>query len=196
MLTGCRKGTVPAALVRDGPAAAEHALRELVDGFGRDRVLVELWDHGDPLDRHRNDALAQVAMRVGVEVVATNNVHYATPARRPLAQALAAVRARRSLDEIDGWLPAAPFAHLRSAAEQLRRFARWPGAVERTRRHRAGVRVRPEARGAAAARLRRCPTGYDEMSWLRELVRRGAAVFYPRESSAARAGDAADRRTS
>jgi len=26
VLTGCRKGTVPAALVRDGPAAAAHAL--------------------------------------------------------------------------------------------------------------------------------------------------------------------------
>ncbi len=58
--TGCRKGTVPAALQRDGPAAAERALHELVDAFGRDRVLVELWDHGDPLDRHRNDALAAV----------------------------------------------------------------------------------------------------------------------------------------
>jgi len=31
-------------------------------------------------------------------------------------------RARSSLDELDGWLPAAPFAHLRSPAEQLRRF--------------------------------------------------------------------------
>ncbi len=73
--TGCRKGTVPAALQRDGPAAAERALHELVDAFGRERVLVELWDHGDPLDRHRNDALALVAMRTGVEVLATNNVH-------------------------------------------------------------------------------------------------------------------------
>ena len=132
VLTGCRKGTVPAALVRDGPAAAERALRELVDGFGRDRVLVELWDHGDPLDRHRNDALAELALAAGVEVVATNNVHYATAAQRPLATALAAVRARRSLDEIDGWLPASPHAQLRSPAEQARRFARWPGAVERT----------------------------------------------------------------
>src|SRR5262245_17388976 len=56
VLTGCRKGTVPAALVRDGPSAARAALEQLVAGFGRDRVLVELWDHGDPLDRHRNDA--------------------------------------------------------------------------------------------------------------------------------------------
>ena len=74
----------------------------------------------------------EVALQAGVEVVATNNVHYATPARRPLATALAAVRSRRSLDEVDGWLPAGSFAHLRSAREQQRRFARWPGAVERT----------------------------------------------------------------
>ena len=127
VLTGCRKGSVPAALQRDGPAAAQGALAELVDAFGRDRVLVELWDHGDPLDRHRNDALVQLALRAGVDVIATNNVHYATPARRPLATALAAVRARRSLDEVDGWLPAGSFAHLRSPAEQQRRFARWPG---------------------------------------------------------------------
>ena len=178
MLTGCRKGTVPAALVRDGPAAAERALQELVDAFGRDRVLVELWDHGDPLDRHRNDALAGLAMRRGVEVIATNNVHYATPARRPLAHALAAVRARRSLDEIDGWLPAAPFAHLRSAGEQLRRFARWPGAVERT------VEIAQQCAfdlKLAAPNLPDYPVpfGHDEMSWLREIVRRGAAVYYP-----------------
>ena len=141
-------------------------------------MLVELWDHGDPLDRHRNDALVQIAMRMGVEVIATNNVHYATPPRRPLATALATVRARRSLDEIDGWLPAAPFAHLRAPAEQMRRFARWPGAVERT----------IDIARACAFDLKLAapelpdypvPAGHTEMTWLRELVRRGAAVYYP-----------------
>ncbi|MFM8238670.1 MAG: error-prone DNA polymerase [Actinomycetota bacterium] len=178
VLTGCRKGAVPAALVRDGPAAAERALRRIVDAFGRDRVLVELWDHGDPLDRHRSDALARCARDVGVEVVATNNVHYAVPARRPLAQALAAVRARRPLDEMDAWLPAAPFAHLRSPAEQARRFARWPGAVERSAVIAAACAFDLRL---AAPRLPDAPvpSGHDEMSWLRELVRRGAAVRYP-----------------
>ncbi len=131
VLTGCRKGAVPAALVADGPAAAARELDRLIEAFGRDRVAVELWDHGDPLDSARNDALAGVAMRAGVEVVATNNVHYATPADRRLATALAAVRARASLDELDGWLPASAGAHLRSGAEQARRFARYPGVVER-----------------------------------------------------------------
>ncbi len=93
VLTGCRKGAVPAALMADGPAAARRELQRLVEAFGRDRVLVELWDHGDPLDSARNDALAEIAHREGVECVATNNVHYATPSQRQLASALAAVRA-------------------------------------------------------------------------------------------------------
>ena len=63
--------------------------------------------------------------------MATNNVHYATPAQRRLATALAAVRSRRSLDQIDPWLPAAAGAHLRSGAEQAKRFRRYPGVIER-----------------------------------------------------------------
>ncbi|HAP77740.1 MAG TPA: error-prone DNA polymerase, partial [Acidimicrobiaceae bacterium] len=78
VLTGCRKGAVPAALVGEGPGAAARELQRLVSAFGRDRVLVELWDHGHPLDSVRNDALAELAARHDVGVVATNNVHYAT----------------------------------------------------------------------------------------------------------------------
>ena len=178
VLTGCRQGSVPRALLADGPAAARHELDRLVVAFGRDRVLVELWDHGDPLDRHRNDALATLAGRAGVDVLATNNVHYATPAQRPLATALAAIRAGRSLDDMDGLLPASPLAHLRSPAEQLRRFARWPGAVERT--------VDLAQQCAFALRLAapnlpdlEVPEGLTDMAWLRELTRRGAALRYP-----------------
>src|SRR6476619_3141798 len=79
VLTACRKGTVPAALLEHGPAAAGRELRRLVEAFGRDRVAVELWDHGDPLDSARNDALVRIAAHAGIDIVATNNVHYATP---------------------------------------------------------------------------------------------------------------------
>src|SRR4051812_33515020 len=130
VLTGCRKGAVPSALVEQGPAAAARQLLHLVELFGRDRVVVELWDHGDPLDSARNDALAELAARHDLACVATNNVHYATPSQRNLATAIAAVRARRSLDELDPWLPASTGAHLRSGAEQARRFLRYPGVVE------------------------------------------------------------------
>lgn len=176
-LTGCRKGTVPAALLADGPAAARVELRRLIDAFGRDRVAVELWDHGDPLDSHRNDALAELAVGEGIAVVATNNVHYATPADRRLATAMAAVRARRSLDEIDPWLPACSSAHLRSGAEQARRFARYPGAVETAAE--LGRRLAFDLSLVAPSLPPfPCPDGLDEMSYLRRLAEDGARRRY------------------
>ncbi len=108
-------------------AAAE--LDALVALFGPDNVAVELTRSGDPLDGDRNDALVTLAEAFGLPTVATGNVHYATPARRRLATALAAVRARRSLDEIDGWLPGAGTATC-APVRRWRRCSRdYPGAV-------------------------------------------------------------------
>jgi error-prone DNA polymerase len=130
VLTGCRKGAVQRELRRHGAAAAEAELCLLVAQFGAEHVVVELTDHGLPEDTERNDALVRIAALAGVPTVATNVVHYATPADYPLATALAAVRARRGLDDADGWLPAASMAYLRSGAEMAARFdARYPGAV-------------------------------------------------------------------
>ena len=173
VLSGCRKGAVPAALMDAGPRAASREVGRLVDAFGRANVALELWDHGDPLDTARNDALARLAVEWGVDAVATNNVHYATPAGFRLATTLAAVRARRPLAELEGWLPSAPAACLRSAAEQARRFARWPGVVERA----------AELGRACAFDLRLVaprlpdfpvPAGMDEQGYLRQLVTEGA----------------------
>ncbi len=177
VLTGCRKGTVPAALVSGGPAAAARQLTDLVVAFGRDNVAVELWDHGDPLDSARNDGLVDIALRQHVEVVATNNVHYSVPSRRPLATALAAVRARRSLDEIDGWLPPSGAAHLRSGLEQARRFARYPGVVERAA---AFGRECAFDLKLVAPNLPDYPVGpgHTEMTWLRKLTEEGATRRY------------------
>jgi error-prone DNA polymerase len=182
VLTGCRKGTVPHALTTHGPTKAARELADLVACFGADNVYVELWDHADPLDSVRNDALVSLAVNAGVDIVATNNVHYATQKRRRLATALAAVRARRSLDDMDGWLPAAATAHLRAGAEQHHRFLRYPGVLERTY----------ELGRASAFDLRLVapklppypvPPGHTEMTFLRHLTEEGARRRYgPREA--------------
>ncbi len=177
VLTGCRKGPVPAALLSAGPAAAARELDRLAEAFGRPSLAVELWDHGDPLDAARNDALAHLAVRAGVDLVATNNVHYATAAGYRRCTTLAAVRARRPLAELEGWLPAAPLSGLRSGAEQERRFTRWPGVVARA----------AEVGGECAFDLRLVaprlpdfpvPQGHDEQSYLAELVHAGATRRY------------------
>ena len=176
VLTGCRKATVPRALVDHGPTAARRALDRLVDDFGRGNVAVELWDHGLPSDSVRNDALAELAVAAGLDLVATGNVHHHSVARQRLASAMAAVRARRSLDEIDGWLPPAG-RHLRSGDEQARRFARYPGVVERAAA--IGLEcafdlslVAPDLPPYP------CPEGLDEMGLLRRLVEEGGTRRY------------------
>jgi error-prone DNA polymerase len=170
ILTGCRKGAVRQALRAGAMAGVE--LDRLITLFGAENVAVELLDQGNPLDTADNDVLYELALERGLRVVATGNVHYATPGQHHLHTALAAVRARRSLDEMDGWLPASGSAHLRSGAEMAERFARYPGAVENT------VTIADEL----SFELRKAkpelpetevPEGHTPMSYLRELVWRG-----------------------
>ena len=182
VLTGCRKGPVPTALLTEGVDAAARELDRLTALFGADTVAVELTDHGDPSDGDRNDALAELAAAARLPTVATNNVHYANPSRRRLATALAAVRARRSLDEIDGWLPPAATAHLRSGAEMAARFAAYPGAVARAAEFGAELAF---DLNLVAPRLPDypVPSGHTEMSWLRQLTMDGALDRYgPRQA--------------
>jgi error-prone DNA polymerase len=177
VLTGCRKGAVPKALVERGPSAAKNELAKLIEAFGRDNVHVELWQHGQPLDDHRNDALAEIAASARVECVATNNVHYATPKDYQLYTALAAVRARRSLDEIDGWLPPAPTAHLRSGAEQSRWFARYPGVARRASE--IGLSCAFDLKLIAPSLPPYpVPVGETESSFLRQITYEGATKRY------------------
>jgi error-prone DNA polymerase len=189
ILTGCRKGRVRQALIEggrhDGGTAAARQLDELIERFGRDNVVVELIDHGGPLDSAYNDVLAGLAASRELRVVATGNVHFATPERRHLASALAAVRARRSLEELDGWLPASGVAHLRSGTEMAARFARYPGAIETTVElaDELSLRLRTARPGLPKQEV---PVGHTPMSWLRALVTEAAPVRLPNLDDAGR----------
>ena len=173
VLTGCRKGAVRRALDSGGEPAARRALRRLVDLFGRDNVAVELTYELDPLADERYEVLAGLADELGLQLVATTAAHYHGPPRRPLATALAAVRARSSLDEIDGWLPAWSGQHLRSGAEMAQRFARWPSAVTNATRLAREIAF-PLSLIAPDLPPFPCPPGLDEMAYLRQLAFDGA----------------------
>lgn len=177
ILTGCRKGAVRTALEQHGMAAAEQELRQLVDRFGADNVAVEVTRQLTPTDDDLIDALAELAATVRLPLVATTGAHYANPEGAKLAAAMAAVRARRSLDEADPYLPAGPGSHLRSGTEMAHLFARHPEAVETAARLGAECAfdlhlVAPELPPYPV------PPGHDEASYLRELTLAGARRRY------------------
>jgi error-prone DNA polymerase len=89
-LSGCARDGLA---VRDPNAAAR-----LARSFGRDRFYVELQRPFERGDTRRNAALRDLAAHLGVETVATGNVHAHHPRRALLQDVLVAIRCRSSLD--------------------------------------------------------------------------------------------------
>lgn len=175
VLTGCRKGTVRTALSTSADLALAE-LSKLTDMFGPDNVAVELYDDGQPLALRHNRILTELASACKLPTVGTGIVHHATPADAPLATAMAATKARQSLQAHNPWLPTAR-RHLRSGAEQLRRFSRWPSAVTRsaTLANELQFSLReasPQLPDVAV------PPGHTPMSWLRHLVWQRLPDYY------------------
>ncbi|HEX8304247.1 MAG TPA: error-prone DNA polymerase [Jatrophihabitans sp.] len=184
ILTGCRKGSVRQALEPDyGTFAldpARHALAELVDRFGRDNVAVELTHALEPLADERYAALAELAGEQRLQLIASTAAHYAAPRNRPLATAMAAVRARTSMDALDGWLPGWAGQHLRSGAELAARFRHYPQAVATAARLGAELAF-PLRLVAPNLPPFPVPDGIGdgtEMGYLRQLTYEGARTRY------------------
>ncbi len=182
VLTGCRKGAVRQALDHapnraDGERSARYELDRLTSLFGHDRVFVELTDQGHPGDDIRNDRLAALAEQAGLPTLVTGAVHAATLEDTQLAEAMAAIRSRRSLSELDPFLPASGSARLRSGRAMLRRFQKYPDAVTRTATLAHELAFPLKAASPKLPKLE-VPDGHTQMSWLRELVQRGAEARY------------------
>ena len=127
VLTGCRKGQVPAALAAGGPEAAWRELATLTRMFGHENVMVELTCQHDPGDDERNDMLARLAALADLGVVADR--------QRPLRGARAGP-ARPGAGRDPG--PAQPGRHGRLAARGGHRLPafrrrRWPRGCGATR---------------------------------------------------------------
>ena len=175
VLTGCRKGAVPRALVERGPAGGR-------PGAGPPGRRLRAGQRGRRAVGPRRPARLGPQRRAwprspcGLGSTWWPPTTSTTP--RPPAAGWPPPWPRcgpgARLDEIDGWLPAAAGAHLRSGDEQARRFARYPGAVDRAA---ALGRECAFDLQLVAPNLPPfpCPPGHDEMSFLRQLTEQGAA---------------------
>jgi len=83
-------------------------------------------------DLKRLTHLAALALRSGAPMVATNDVLYHGPERRPLQDVLTCIRETCTITEAGLRLEANAERHLKAPAEMARLFSRFPGAVERS----------------------------------------------------------------
>ena len=132
---------VPGNVVLLGGGEAERAERrlsfaDLLPHLARDlpamRHLAASYLYtGDDVARiDRIDALARAN---GLTLLATNDVHYHAPDRRPLQDVMTAIRHKTTVARAGHLLHANAERHLKTPEEMCRLFARWPHAVHAAR---------------------------------------------------------------
>ena len=129
-------------------------------------------------DLKRLARLDDLGRNAGAPMIATNDVLYHGPERRPLQDVITCVREHCTIQEAGFRLEANAERHIKSPAEMARLFDRWPRAVART------VEV-VERIGFDLEQIREqypdepVPPGKTAMEHLADLTWRGAAWRYP-----------------
>jgi error-prone DNA polymerase len=129
-------------------------------------------------DRARIHALDRLARANGLSIVATNDVHYHAPDRRPLQDVMTCIREKTTIAEAGFLLDANAERHLKSPAEMVRLFAHWPHAI-------SASRVIADACRFSLDELRyeypreTVPAGQTPQSRLEHLTWEGAKTRYP-----------------
>jgi len=154
-------------------------LRPLREIYDDDRLSLALCVRYRSDDLDRLDTLAEVAMREGIAIVASNDVHAHAPERRMLQDVLTCIRLRCTLTEAGRRLHPNSERQLKHPDEMARLFRDYPRALERS------VQIAERTRGFSLDQLRYeypdevVPTGRTPMQHLRELSELGARERYP-----------------
>ncbi len=131
-------------------------------------------------DRVRIDALRDMAARAGLEILATNDVLYHHPSRRPLQDVMTCIREKVLLRDAGFLLEPNAERHLKSPTEMVRLFARWPEAIRAAREVAdACVFSLDELRYEYPNEI--VPDGATPQQHLEKLTWEGAAKRYPEE---------------
>ncbi len=176
-LSGCLASEVNQALLRDDLGAARRCLGEFAEIFGRDRFFVELQDHGIPEQRQTLPQLLELASRLGLRTVATNDSHYTRPEDWEAHDVLLCIQTGARIDDEDRFAFKGRDFYVKSAAEMRERFRDHLDACDAT----LDIAEMCEARISFGRNLLpRFPTtgGRDETTELRDKVFTGAQRRY------------------
>ncbi len=168
-LSGCLQGPISQALLRDQPEKATRAAQDLAEIFAPDRFYIEIMEHGLADQARVNPQLVEMAKRLGLPLVASNDVHYLRQEDHEVQRVLLCVQTKKTLQESAGVGFETPQFYLRSPAEMWALFGEMPEALTNTVA--IAERCEPElwASGDLILPNFALPNGMDEAEHLRGL---------------------------
>jgi len=132
-LSGCRQGPLARRVLAKDLCGADEAARRLLALFGREHFWIEISRHYLLMDRYLVGELVELAERLGIGVVATNNAHYAHQEGHRLQDLVTCIRHHTTLDEAGPLLSTNSEHYLKSPAQMASLFSDVPQAIANTR---------------------------------------------------------------
>ncbi|MBP7262871.1 MAG: DNA polymerase III subunit alpha [Spirochaetia bacterium] len=132
--TACIAGEVPQYLLLGRNDEAERVAARYRDLFGAENYYLELQDHGMDEERRVNRELVPMAKRLGVGIIATNDVHYLEKSDAAAHDALLCVGTNRKVSDVSRMRFPSPEFYLKSPDEMASLFRELPDALSNTLR--------------------------------------------------------------
>ena len=177
-LSACLAGEVQRNIMRGMYSEASAAALRYQEIFGEGNFFLELQDHGMQEQKMVNQSLLRLSKETGIELVATNDVHYTYEDDVKPHDILLCIQTGKKLADEDRMRYEGGQYYIKSEAEMQELFPYALQALENTQRIADRCNVEIEF-GVTKLPKYDVPDGYTSWEYLRKLCFEGLARRYP-----------------
>ncbi|MCH5264673.1 MAG: DNA polymerase III subunit alpha [Lachnospiraceae bacterium] len=180
-LSACLAGAVPSLLRRGLYQEAKAEALKLQNLFGEGNFFLELQDHGIPDQQTVNQGLLRMNQETGIELVATNDVHYIYDTDAEAHDILLCIQTGKKVTDENRMRYEGGQYYLKSPEEMAELFPYAKEALENTHKIASRCHVEIEFGDYKLPRFD-VPEGYTSESYLRSLCEEGLVRRYGDEA--------------
>ncbi len=177
-LSACLAGEVQKYLARGMHEEAKRSALRYSEIFGKDHFYLELQDHGIPEQKMVNQGLLRLSQETGLELVATNDVHYTFAEDAKAHDILLCIQTGKKVTDEDRMRYEGGQYYCKSEEEMRKLFPYAQEAIDNT--HKIAERCNVEIEfGVTKLPKYEVPEGFDSWTYLNHLCREGFKTRYP-----------------
>lgn len=179
-LSACLAGEVQKYLARGMYEEAMRSAQRYEGIFGKNNFFLELQDHGLPEQKIVNQGLLRLSRDTGIELVATNDIHYTFAEDEKAHDILLCIQTGKKVADEDRMRYAGGQYYCKSEEEMQTLFPYAREALENT--HKIAERCNVEIEfGVTKLPKYEVPEGFDSWTYLNHLCREGFKTRYPKD---------------
>ena len=177
-LSACLAGEVQRYLVRGMYEEAKEVAYKYEKCFGKGNFFLELQDHGIPEQKTVNAQLLRLSEETGIELVATNDVHYTYADDAEAHDILLCIQTGKKLSDENRMRYEGGQYYVKSEEEMRKLFPYATQAIDNTQKIADRCHVEIEF-GVTKLPHFEVPEGYDSWTYLNKLCHEGLIQRYP-----------------